>query len=216
MGFTAQPGGAGRPNIIQEMPSYQAALKAATEEKYDDALNSLQDAIRDVEAQVGENTKFHLFLYQRVASLQMLTKDLPAVEDTFKKCIEVAEGSTVSLNPKADQTQNVFMWQNNLLKFYLEHDMAKAIDLSRELLDDLGNILPAADVADLKFSLATAYALDGQDIDASQAAFKECLDTSSPMMKGYVHNNLGMTHFYKFVALSSEIGDPQGAGLDAV
>ena len=25
-----------------------------------------------------------------------------------------------------------------------------------------------------------------------------------------------MTHFYKFVAMSSEIGDPQGAGLDAV
>ena len=53
------------------------------------------------------------------------------------------------------------MWQNNLLKFYLEHDIAKAKDYSRELIHDLGNILPENDVCDLKFSLATAFALEG-------------------------------------------------------
>ena len=84
-----------------------------------------------------------------------------AVEATFKKCIDVAESSKVSLDPKLDQTQNVFMWQNNLLKFYLEHDIAKAKDYSRELIHDLGNILPENDVCDLKFSLATAFALEG-------------------------------------------------------
>ena len=108
------------------------------------------------------------------------------------------------------------MWQNNLLKFYLEHDLVKAKDFSRELIDDLGNILPAADVADLKFSLATAYALEGQDIDTAQKYFKECLEIPNPLMKGFALNNLGMTYFYKFVAMSSEISDPQGAGLDAV
>ena len=108
------------------------------------------------------------------------------------------------------------MWQNNLLKFYLEHDIAKAKDFSSELIHDLGNILPENDVCDLKFSLATAFALEGQDIDSSQKYFKECLDVPNPLMKGFALNNLGMTYFYKFVALSSEIGDPQGAGLDAV
>lgn len=34
--------------------------------------------------------------------------------------------------------------------------------------------------------------------------------------KGYILNNLGMVNFYTFVAKSSEITDPQGAGLDAL
>lgn len=34
--------------------------------------------------------------------------------------------------------------------------------------------------------------------------------------KGYILNNLGMVNFYTFVAKSSEIIDPQGAGLDAL
>ena len=59
------------------------------------------------------------------------------------------------------------MWQNNLLKFYLEHDIAKAADLSKELIADLGNILPEPDVGDLKFSLATAQALEGTDIESA-------------------------------------------------
>ena len=190
------------------MPEYQKALKFASEEKYDDALGSLQDTMNNVDAIVGQNTNFHLFLYQRIASLQIIQRDILAVEDTFKKCIDCAEQSKVSLDPKLDQTQNVFMWQNNLLKFYLEHDIAKAKDFSMELLDDLGNILPQPDVVDLKFSLATAHALEGQDIDAAQKYYKECLDVPNPMMRGFAHNNLGMTYFYKFVAMSSEISDP--------
>ena len=69
------------------------------------------------------------------------------------------------------------MWQNNLLKFYMEHDIAKAKDYSRELIHDLSPILPEPDVLDLKFSLGTAYALEGQDIDTAQKYFKECLES---------------------------------------
>ena len=29
-------------------------------------------------------------------------------------------------------------------------------------------------------------------------------------------NNIGLTHFFKFVELGSQITDPEGAGLDAV
>ena len=108
------------------------------------------------------------------------------------------------------------MWQNNLLKFYLEHDVAKAIEFSKELIDELGNILPQSDVADVKFSLATAYAMEGKDVEASQATLKECLEISPAQNKGFILNNLGMTYFYRFVAMSTEISDPQGAGLDAV
>jgi hypothetical protein len=51
------------------------------------------------------------------------------------------------------------MWQNNLLKFYMEHNIIKAIDYSKELIDEVGNILPKSDLSDLKFSLATSYTL---------------------------------------------------------
>ena len=70
MGFSQDQ--AARPNIIQEMPEYQKALKFATEQKYDEALGLLQDTIKNIEGVVGENTKFHLFLYQRIASLNMI------------------------------------------------------------------------------------------------------------------------------------------------
>ena len=79
-----------------------------------------------------------MFLYQRIASLQIIKRDLIAVEETFKKCIDCAEQSSISLDPKLDQTQNVFMWQNNLLKFYMEHDIDKAIGYGRELTEDIG------------------------------------------------------------------------------
>lgn len=110
------------------------------------------------------------------------------------------------------------MWQNNLLKFYMEHDVLKAIDYSKELIDEIGNILPKNDLSDLKFSLATSYALHGnmENLDTVQKLFVESLEDSSPGYKGFIYNNLGMSHFHKFVALSSQITDPQGAGLDAI
>lgn len=41
------------------------------------------------------------------------------------------------------------MWQNNLLKFYMENDIKKAIDYSKELMDEHGEILSAKDKCDL-------------------------------------------------------------------
>lgn len=57
--------------------------------------------------------------------------------------MEIADKSTVSLDPKLDQVQNRFMWQNNLLKFYLEHKIDDAIDYCDELIEEVGSILPA-------------------------------------------------------------------------
>ena len=73
-------------------------------------MGCLQDTLKEVDAQVGPNTNFHLFLHQKIASLQVIQRDIPAVEDTFKKCIDIAENATVSLNPNIDQTGNIFMW----------------------------------------------------------------------------------------------------------
>ena len=60
----------------------------------------------------------------------------------FKRSIQVAENSNEKLSKSLDQTQTVFMWQNNLLKFYMENDIEKAIDFAKDLIDEQGHILP--------------------------------------------------------------------------
>lgn len=73
-------------------------------EKYDDALVELEKSIAEVESVVGKNTNFHLFLYQRMASIHMLQLNFEKVEHRFKQCIEVAESGKKSLNKNKDQT----------------------------------------------------------------------------------------------------------------
>ena len=147
-----------------------------------------------------------------------MNRDILATEDTFKKCVEVAENAQVPLNPNLDQTSNVFMWQNNLLKFYMENDIDKAIAYGKELSEDLGPILPQHDQDDLKFSLATSYALKGDltEFDAVKKMFEDCIEKMQPEQKGFVLNNLGMWHFFGFIRMSTELKDPQGAGMEAV
>ena len=140
------------------------------------------------------------------------------MEDTFKKCVAVAENAKVPLNPTIDQTSNVFMWQNNLLKFYMENDIDKAIIYGRELREEHGEILAKQDQNDLKFSLATSYALKGDlsTFDEVKAIFEDCVENMPPEQTGFVLNNLGMWHFFNFIKQSSELKDPSGAGLDAI
>ena len=86
------------------MQSYQKALELATDKKFEESLVALRNTMTEVEDTIGENTNFHLFLYQKIASLQILLYDLEGVEESFKKCIEVAEKTRTPLNPKLDQT----------------------------------------------------------------------------------------------------------------
>jgi len=110
------------------------------------------------------------------------------------------------------------MWQNNLLKFYMEHDVRKAIAFAGELIEEQKHILSPNDRTDLKFSLATSHALEGSldNLDTAVDMFKDSLSESEEFNKGFIYNNLGMAHFHRFVMLSKEIGDPTKAGLDAV
>ena len=91
-----------RPNMVQQMEKYQIALQHAIDQKYDESLNCLHDCVKEVDGQVGPNTNFHLFLYQKIASLQIMDRDILSVENTFKKCIDVAEKAEVPLNPTLD------------------------------------------------------------------------------------------------------------------
>jgi tetratricopeptide (TPR) repeat protein len=123
------------------MPSYQKALELAVEKKFSESLDQLEKTITEVENIIGKHTNYHLFIYQRMASIHMMLRDLESVENTFQKCIEVAEKATSQMSRQHNQTQSIFIWQNNLLKFYIQHDIKRAIDYSHELIDEVGNIL---------------------------------------------------------------------------
>lgn len=145
--------------------------------------------------------------------------DIEGMEDTFKKCVEVAENSKTRLVSDLDQTQNVFMWQNNLLKFYMEYNIPKACDYSDELLDEVENILTPEDLGDLYFSAATSLILSGDSerYDRAHKILDHCVEgTALEQNRGYIYNNIGMLHFYKCVQQTQELGAPQNVGASAM
>ena len=74
------------------MKEYQEALQYAVDKKYPESLGKLNDAVKSIEQVVGSPySKFHLFLYQRMASIQQIIGDGQQVENTFRKCVETAE-----------------------------------------------------------------------------------------------------------------------------
>ena len=106
---------------------------------------------------------------------------------------------------------NVFMWQNNLLKFYLEFDVERAMDYGQDIIGDVGPKLPSANQQDLYFTVGTAYSLECEDIDTAIDLYNQALShsTKGPHdISGIVHNNLGITHFYKFIDSQRAMDDP--------
>jgi hypothetical protein len=65
------------------MASYQEALKLAVEEKYVESLRKLKESQNEIEQTIGDNTPYHLFLYQRMASIYQMTNEIKKVEETF-------------------------------------------------------------------------------------------------------------------------------------
>jgi tetratricopeptide (TPR) repeat protein len=199
-------------NIIQQNESYQKALEFAHDKDYDKSIHQLRKAKTQISSLVGANNNFEIYINQRIASLQQMKQDIDGVEETFQECITIAENSKInSLVKPESRTQNVFVWQNNLLKFYLEHNISKAIDFGNELIEDIAPILPEISQQDLKFSVATAHSLICSDLDTAISLYGESIYGSEVLeknpglseMHGIVFNNLGITHFYKFIELSS-------------
>lgn len=59
----------------------------------------------------------------------------------------------------------------------MEHDINKAIDYSKELIDEHGRVLNTRDFSDLQFSLATSYLLEGSPefLGPAKDLYKEAL-----------------------------------------
>ena len=128
-------------NFIQQIPSYQKALEFAHDTQYDKSINQLEKTISEIESTVGKNTNLHLYIFQRMASIYQIQKDFHSMESIFQRCIETSENSPFNQLKQDTRTSNVFVWQNNLLKFYLENNIDKAIDYGHELKDEIGGHL---------------------------------------------------------------------------
>eukprot|EP00347_Sterkiella_histriomuscorum_P004387 403360655 len=216
-------------NLVQKIENYQLALKYATDNRYEDSLSHLQKCITDIENVIGNtHSPYHLYVFQRIASIQTILQDAPGVESTFLRCTETAN----KLYPRnKEDAPRRFMWHNNLLKFYIDCDIDKACDYGSDLLSDYEQVLNNSDLTDLKFSLATSYSLQGIELDSAEKLFTESLEIAPPEMKGYIYNNHGINHFYQFVEKSQsiaqdkemkDVGKPQmldelaGKGLDKI
>ena len=102
--------------------------------------------------------------------------------------------------------KSVFLWQTNLLRFYLQNDLEKAISLGEDIIEEQGISLDNDRLSDVKFNLATAIALRGDEDDLKQVItlYNEALEISSPAFAPFILNNLGMAHFFDFVLNNRE------------
>lgn len=122
----------------------------------------------------------------------------------------------------------VFSWQNNLLKFYLDTDVTKAIEYAQELIEEVAHMLPQSDVQDLYFSIGTALTLrmsSLEDMDEAVEAFRGALDFGGEVAdlierdervrsevrryQGIIYNNMGMACAQKFIMQSREVATPE-------
>ena len=71
------------------------------------------------------------------------------------------------------------MWQNNLLKFYLEYNVDQACDYGQDLLSELSDRLSPKDLADLQFSLATGLCLQGSQLNEAESLFNQAIEVSA-------------------------------------
>jgi tetratricopeptide (TPR) repeat protein len=196
--------------MIQQMKEYQLALQYAVDKNYPDSLSKLREAATNIEQVVGSaHTQYHLFLYQRMASIQQMLGDINEVEGTFRRCVETAEKIyQPHKGTKGEDMSKIFMWQNNLLKFYLEYNVDQACDYGNELVQELQERLPKQDMVDLYFSTATALALQGSQLGEAETMYEQALaeigeDQMTASLKPFLLNNLGVTHFHQFVEKSS-------------
>ena len=150
-----------------------------------------------------------------MASIQQLIGDGREVEATWQKCVETAEKMYPQhKGTKPEDVSKLFMWQNNLLKFYLDYNVDQACDYGNDLLNDLQDRLPELDLVDLKFSTATALSLQGSQLNEAESLYETALEkltgpNQKNHMKPFLLNNLGVTHFYQFIEKSTQITNQQ-------
>jgi len=136
----------------------------------------MEETIKEVEKIVGPNSIYHLFLHQRMASIYMIQSKHKQVEKSFVQCVDIAVKG--KYKNEAEKLKAIFLWQINLVRFYFQNDLEKAIDLLETIIEEQGMSLDNQSMSDVKFNLATAITLRGDEDDLKTVVrlFNEALD----------------------------------------
>ena len=66
-------------------------MKLVVENRYDESKEKLKATITEIESILGKKeTVYHLFVLQRLASIQKILQDAPGIEETFQVCVDIA------------------------------------------------------------------------------------------------------------------------------
>ena len=80
----------------------------ATINEYEHSKEKLKECLNEIEAITSSpHSVFHLYVYQRLASVQSILSDGPGVEETLLKCVETAK--KIYPRNKEDASKR-FMW----------------------------------------------------------------------------------------------------------
>jgi hypothetical protein len=94
-----------------------------------------------------------------MASIHTMMGDLDGTEKALAECVNVVETAKTSFNPKLDKNAMVWLWQDNLLRFYIHNKIDRAIDYATEIYEDPNTELSDHNKSALLFNLGTSYAL---------------------------------------------------------
>ena len=116
-------------DVLQQNKSYQKALELAHEKKYEATIAQLEKTMEELSELLGSPyTQLHQIILYRIASVQKILKNNEGVEDIFRRSIAIAENSPVEDRGANTRLARVFHQQSNLLKFYIENNVNKAVE----------------------------------------------------------------------------------------
>jgi len=123
-------------------------------------MRSLEETEQRIEQEAGPKSPLTLFILQRKASLHRIEEDVDKVEECYVKCADIAKSAY-------KDPRNWFLWENNLLKFYLEADVDKACSYGQDLLGQpsIKDGIGQGDLTDLYFSVGVRFEMSLNMLD---------------------------------------------------
>lgn len=146
------------------LESYKKAIVLINLNQYVEAENELKMILKGIKDDKLDNSPLYLHILSRLAQVNFLTKKIPQAEKYYIICKDMAQNI-----PNVED--NGFAFYNYLLDFYLHTDLAKAKELSDEMLD---TEFQPINVKRLKFSIAN-YHLFSKDYDLAMESYQQVL-----------------------------------------
>ena len=169
----------------------------------------------------GAHNNLILHIQNQIAKIYLKTDQKEKAEDTMKKQIRIVQQHPNLIRGKTP-AENIFLWQNQLLQFYMNNNnIDKAEEYGCKLLWDTGTLLQGKYLQDLQYQVGNAFALkEGteEDVDNSIMLYQLALEnnpqeSNCDLPTERIHNNLGVAYQYSYQHLQSKIKEEQKVQL---